>query len=71
MTGAPNNSATQFTIVCDLAVGAPRVIAALEKLLDINEFESVGAGVLEAAPTYPHPAPCPMRPVVSWAAGSV
>ena len=35
----------------ELAVGAPRVMAALEKPLDTNEFESVGAGVLQAAPS--------------------
>lgn len=35
----------------ELTVGAPRVIAALEKPLDTNEFESVGAGMLEAAPS--------------------
>lgn len=35
----------------ELTVGAPRALAALEKPLDTNEFESVGAGVLEAAPS--------------------
>ena len=35
----------------ELTVSAPRVIAALEKPLDTNEFESMCAGMLEAAPS--------------------
>lgn len=38
-------------VYLELTVGAPQVIAALEKPLDTNEFESVGAGMLEAAPS--------------------